>query len=253
MVNRFSQSEAHAPARNASVVLPDGARERIFDERRRGVTQRVVLPWGRTLAVCWSNIQHRLGRSVLTFVCIAVVVAFFMSSMTYQGVVNGLLQSSDVHVQAVLEKAGVAGHHGGSLARHRAQAMWLMSLSLFLCLVGITNTILMSVTERYREIGTLKCLGALDSFIVRLFLVESIFIGILASIAGALIGYVLALLQLGAVFEFAILSLGLCLRVLVAGVPIAVSVGTVLTTLAAAYPTYVAAKMKPVEAMRVEI
>jgi len=227
--------------------------ERIFDERRQGLSQRVVLPWSRTLEVCWSNIRHRLGRCLLTFVCIAVVVAFFTAAFTYQNVVSALMQRQDVHIQAVLERAGVVAHDAEALGKQRDQRLWLMGLSVFLCLVGITNTILMSVTERYREIGTLKCLGALDSFVVRLFLVESIFIGLLASVAGGVIGYLLALVQAGAVLEFGLLDFGMCLSALVSGLPLAVALGTTLTTLAAVYPTYVAAKMKPVEAMRAEV
>ena len=227
--------------------------QRIFDERRQGVPHRVVLPWKRTLEVCWSNIQHRKGRCLLTFLCIAVVVAFFMSSLTYQAMLSRMMRSADVHVQAVLEKGGVFTHDQASIKRQHDERLWLMSLSLFLCLVGITNTILMSVTERYREIGTLKCLGALDGFIIRLFLVESIFIGILASLLGAVLGYGLALLQVGAVFEFSLLTPSNCWRSAATGLPLAVFLGTLLTTLAAVYPTYVAAHMKPVEAMRAEV
>jgi len=227
--------------------------DRIFDQRRKGVTHGVVLPWGKTLEVCWANIRHRVGRCLLTFVCIAVVVAFFASSTTYQVILSDLMTSEDIHTQAVLEKAGVFTHDPASLKRQRDQRIWLMSLSAFLCLVGITNTILMSVTERYREIGTLKCLGALDSFVVRLFLVESIFIGILASVSGAVMGFGLAVLQVGAVLEFSLLGLENCARGFSIGVSEAIALGTVLTTLAAVYPTYVAAKMKPVEAMRVEV
>ena len=226
---------------------------RIFDERRQGVCHRVVLPWRRTLEVCWSNIRHRLGRCILTFVCIAVVVAFFASSLTGQLLLSGLMRSGDVHAQAVLERAGVFTHDTVSLQRQQDQRLWLMSLSAFLCLVGITNTILMSVTERYREIGTLKCLGALDSFVVRLFLVEAVFVGVLASLLGGLLGCALGILQTGAVLEFSILSVGGCLRAGVLGLLLAVGLGTLLTTVAAIYPTYVAAKMKPVEAMRVEV
>lgn len=232
---------------------PTAQRRRVFEGGRQGVIQQVVLPWRRTLEVCWSNIHHRMGRSILTFVCIAVVVAFFMSSLTYQNMVDTMMKSADVHVLAVLEKAGVFAHDATSIRNQKDQRLWLMSLSLFLCLVGITNTILMSVTERYREIGTLKCLGALDSFIVRLFLVESVFIGVLASLLGMGIGYLLALLQVGAVFEFSLLSAGRCAGALVRGGPLAVGLGTLLTTLAAIYPTYVAARMKPVEAMRAEV
>ena len=227
--------------------------ERIFQDRRQGVTRHVVLPWRRTLEVCWSNIQHRKGRCTLTFVCIAVVVAFFMSSLAYQTMLGQMMSSGDIHTQAVLEKAGVFTHDEASLRRQSDQRLWLMSLSLFLCLVGITNTILMSVTERYREIGTLKCLGALDSFIVRLFLVESIFIGVIASLLGAGLGCVLAVLQVGAVFEFSLLTAGTCLRAVLTGIPIAVCLGTLLTMVAAVYPTYVAARMRPVEAMRAEV
>lgn len=227
--------------------------QRIFAERREGVAHRVVLPWKRTIEVCWSNIQHRKGRCLLTFLCIAVVVAFFMSSLTYQAMLGRMMRSADIHTQAVLEKAGVFTHDQASLDRQSDQRIWLMSLSLFLCLVGITNTILMSVTERYREIGTLKCLGALDSFIVRLFLVESVFIGILASILGAVLGYALALLQVGAVFEFSLLTPGTCLWAALTGLPVAVILGTLLTTVAAMYPTYIAARMRPVEAMRAEV
>ena len=52
---------------------------------------------------------------------------------------------------------------------------------------------LMSVTERFREIGTMKCLGALDTFIVKLFLLESTFQGLAGTSAGIVIGFALTL------------------------------------------------------------
>jgi uncharacterized membrane protein len=227
--------------------------ERIFDEQRRGIKRQVVLPWSRTLAVCWLNIRHRLGRCALSFLCIAVVVAFLASAATHQLIVSALLQSGDVHTQAVLERAGLERHDAEAMQRQHTQRLWLMALSAFLCLVGISNTILMSVTERYREIGTLKCLGARDSFVVRLFLVESVFIGFLASLAGAVAGYGLGVLQAGAALEFSLLGAGTCLHALCIAVPAALVLGTALTTLAAVYPTWVAARMKPVEALRTEV
>ena len=126
-------------------------------------------------------------------------------------------------------------------------------LAGILCLVGITNTILMSVTERYREIGTLKCLGALDGFVVRLFMIESLFIGVLGSLAGAAAGFCLGLLQAGASLEFGVLTAGRCLHAMALSMPASVAFGTIVTVLAAVYPTYVAARMKPVEAMRAEV
>jgi hypothetical protein len=214
---------------------------------------RVHLPWGRAVEMCVSNVRHRLGRSALSFICIAVVVAFFALTMTYQEVQGQWLLSDDVHVRAVLEKAGVSALDERGLARQRQERIWLMSLSAFLCLVGVTNTILMSVTERYREIGTLKCLGMLDSFVIRLFLMENAFIGALASLAGTAAGCALAFLQLGAAFEFGLLSWPVCAGALLAAGPKAFGLGTLLALLASIYPTWVASRMKPVDAMRVEI
>lgn len=228
-----------------------GAR-RIFDDGS-GESRRVVLPWSKTVRMCLANVRQRLGRSVLTFICIAVVVAFFASALAYQGILSRLTGRTDVHVQAVLERAGVFVNDPAAMLRQRDQRIWLMTLSAVLCLVGITNTILMSVTERFREIGTLKCLGALDVFVVRLFLIENAFIGALASLLGGLLGCLLAVLQLGAVLEFSILSWNDCAMELLLGMGKAVVLGTVLTLLASVYPTYVASRMRPVDAMRVEV
>jgi len=203
--------------------------------------------------MCWSNVLRRPGRAALSFVCITVVVAFFTSSMAYQGMLKDLMVDSDVHVRALLEDAGVLAYDAAAVARQRDQAVWLLSLSVFVCLMGIANTILMSVTERFREIGTLKCLGALDSFIIRLFLVESLVIGVAGSLVGGILGSALAVFQVGVVLEFAVLSFGSTAAALVSALPIAVGLGTLLTVVAAIYPTYVAARMKPVDAMRTEV
>jgi len=225
---------------------------RIFDDSPAS-SRKVVLPWRRTIRMCAANVRHRLGRSALTFICIAVVVAFFASSMSYQFIINKSMNSDDIHIQAVLEKAGVFAHDAQSKTKQRDQRIWLMTLSAILCLVGITNTILMSVTERFREIGTLKCLGALNGFVVRIFLIESTFIGIIASLLGALLGCFLAVLQVGAAFEFSLLGGATFYQSFAASLPKAVALGTVLTLLASLYPTFIASRMKPVDAMRTEI
>jgi hypothetical protein len=139
--------------------------------------------------------------------------------------------------------------------------LWLIGLSLIVCIVGITNAMLMSVTERFREIGTMKCLGALDIFIVKLFLIESALMGVVGTLLGISIGLLLTAVR--STFSFTIedpateqaVYLGLryfpvaaiLLRVL-----FAFAVGVLLSILAAIYPAYTAARMEPVEAMRVE-
>jgi len=226
---------------------------RIFADTPGGARRMVVLPWRRAFGMCAANVRHRRGRALITFVCIAVVVAFFASAMASQQLLGTLRQSSDVHVLALLERASAAAHDASAAARQRDQQIWLLVLSAVLCLVGITNTILMSVTERVREIGTLKCLGALDRFIVRLFLIENACLGAAASIIGALLGMALAVFQTGMMTAFYVLPVSACLRAAAYSGPRAILLGTLLTVLASLYPTFVAARMKPVDAMRVDV
>ncbi|MHC4715500.1 MAG: ABC transporter permease [Planctomycetota bacterium] len=213
----------------------------------------VVFPWRRTLGMCWANVRNRRGRFLLTLVCVAVTVAFLMSMMTYHGILADLAAHTDVHTKAVLERAGAFTGDAASLARQRHQRIWILSLAAVLCVTGITNTMLMSVTERSGEIGTLKCLGSLNGFVVRLFLLESLLVGLIGSVVGALVGHVLGVLQAGLGLEFALLSLTHYVLPLAWPGPVAVGAGTALTVISAAYPTWVAARMSPVEAMRVEV
>jgi len=224
---------------------------RIFDDDDS--PRKVTFPWRRTFQMCWSNVRNRRGRFSLTLVCVAIMVAFLMSSMTYHGILAGLVRSEDVHVRAVLERVGAFTADEASLRKQSHQRVWIIVLSSVLCLTGITNTMLMSVTERSGEIGTLKCLGSLDSYVVRLFLLESLLVGGIGSLAGTLIGYLLGIAQVGLSLEFSLLAVGRLAAPWARAAPIAVVAGTVLTVVSAAYPTYVAARMNPVEAMRVEI
>ncbi|MCZ6616084.1 MAG: FtsX-like permease family protein, partial [Thaumarchaeota archaeon] len=54
--------------------------------------------------------------------------------------------------------------------------------------VGIVTTLYTSVTERTREIGTMKAMGAQKSFILGLFLIEGLVIGILGATVGSIVG-----------------------------------------------------------------
>lgn len=215
--------------------------------------RKLSLPWGRTVEMCWRNLKNRRGRFLLVFLSIAVVVAFFVSTLSYHRLLEELRGRDDVHTRAVLERGGVLSHDPDADRKHRDQMVWLLVLSGMLCFVGVMNTMYMSVTERYREIGTLKCLGALDSFVVRLFLLESVFIGAVGSALGALGGFLLTLFQIGVTLEFGLIGVGQVMRTLAQTAPSAFAGGTALTVLAAIYPTIAAARMKPVDAMRVEV
>jgi hypothetical protein len=127
----------------------------------------------------------------------------------------------------------------------------LVALSLLVCVVGIVNSMMMAVSERFREIATMKCLGAPDDFIRKAFLIESLFTGAVGAGLGMAVGLLIVLLQAGNRFgaEFwAVLPLGgLALCALAAA-----GCGTLLSVLGALLPARWAARMHPIEAMRVE-
>ncbi len=132
-----------------------------------------------------------------------------------------------------------------------AQQWWLIILSLTVAVVGIVNAMLMSVTERYQEIGTMKCLGALDSFIIRLFLLESVFQGTAGTVIGTVLGCALIFLSTLLVYGWVTVKTFPLGAILFYGV-ISIVIGFLLSVFGALLPAYRAAKMQPVEAMRVE-
>jgi putative ABC transport system permease protein len=64
---------------------------------------------------------------------------------------------------------------------------------VIIAIVGIVNTMLMSVYEKTREIGTLKALGMRDRDVRRLFLAEGMVVGVLGGVIGVLLGSLLTL------------------------------------------------------------
>lgn len=72
------------------------------------------------------------------------------------------------------------------------------AISLVVAAFGISNTMLMSVTERTREIGLMKAIGASNRDVVTIFLAESGAIGVLGGVGGVVVGLLLSgLLRLG--------------------------------------------------------
>ena len=153
-------------------------------------------------------------------------------------------------LQEMMANAGVPSTPR-EIAGSRTQTRWLVALALLVAFVGILNAMLMSVTERFREIGTMKCLGALDGFIIKLFLIESLFQGVTGTAIGVAGGVVLSAASMttrygGYAWRNAPWGgLAACLLGCVA-------VGVALTVAGAVYPAWQAARMQPIEAMRVE-
>lgn len=159
-------------------------------------------------------------------------------------------QNSGQMLQKQMRDNGVA-ITAQDIESDRIQTRWMLGLALLVAFVGILNAMLMSVTERFREIGTMKCLGALDGFIVKLFLIESLFQGLAGTIIGIIVGLGLSLLALSSTYgQFLWKNPPMGQVFLYALFCLAVGVG--LTVAGAVYPAWQAARMQPVDAMRVE-
>ena len=134
----------------------------------RGIKKQVSLPMSKAIEFAWKSVRIRFMRSLITAGGIFLGIAFLASILVDKAVQGPNIEASDA-----------------------ARLNWLVALSLAVCVVGITNSMLMSVTERFREIGTMKCLGALSQFIVKIFMIEAIAMGAIASSMGWLVGTLL--------------------------------------------------------------
>jgi len=110
---------------------------------------------------------------------------------------------------------------------------------------------LMSVTERIKEIGTLKCLGALDGFIIRSYFIESSLQGVAGTVLGCILGLAVALTAAISNYHGYVLTRFPWLGV-TGSLVVSLLIGTLLSVVAAILPAYLAAKKQPVDAMRVE-
>jgi putative ABC transport system permease protein len=82
-----------------------------------------------------------------------------------------------------------AGRFSFSIIQANETALAVLSGFLFLAAaVGIVNSMLMSVHERTREIGTVRALGMRRSMVVRLFVLEGLALGVVAAAAGIALG-----------------------------------------------------------------
>lgn len=211
--------------------------------------RQVVLPFAKSVQIAYRSIRARFFRSLVTALSLVLAVAFFAYVRVDADVAGGILAQKNPRLCQAL---ALTGHDADTAKGGMDPARrWLVVLSLLVCVVGITNAHLMAVTERFREIGTMKCLGALDSFILRLFLLEAAMQGIAGAGAGALVGGGAALA--GAAYRFGFAALA-CLSWgrFFSSLGQAVLVGCGLSLAAVLYPALAAARMQPVAAMKTE-
>jgi putative ABC transport system permease protein len=120
----------------------------------------------------------------------------------------------------------------------------IAAISLLVGGIGVMNIMLVSVTERIKEIGLRKALGATPRIILRQFLVEASTLGLVGGIAGAGLGI------LGAVIipHFVSNQITISASAAVGSIVVAIGIGVA----AGVYPAFRAARLAPIQALRSE-
>jgi putative ABC transport system permease protein len=135
-----------------------------------------------------------------------------------------------------------------SMEQKAATTTAIAGISLIVAGVSIFNVMVMSVMERYREIGVLRSIGTRRGAILSMFIYESAFLGIVGSAIGGIIsvglGYLQASMISGLHFFFAPATL--------MQVPYAMSFGIGISLLSGLYPAWKASRLNPIEALRYE-
>jgi putative ABC transport system permease protein len=196
---------------------------------KSGIRPQYKLPLKIVVGITMNGIKIRLWRSLITASGIALSIAFF--AYVYANLLTTPHLTAD----------------------DRARQIWLILMSIMVTLVGIINSMLMSVTERFREIGTMKCLGAVDRFVTTMFVIEACFMGSLASVIGWLLGFAVSLIShlasIGWTQTWQNTSAETFFQVLAASMALGVSV----TLVAAIIPALQAAKMPAAMALRADL
>ena len=120
----------------------------------------------------------------------------------------------------------------------------IAGISLVVGGIGIMNIMLVSVTERTREIGIRKAVGALKRDILAQFLLESVLLSILGGLIGIFIGWLISQAAGGLLDLQAIVDAGTVLM--------ATSFAAVVGLIFGIYPAWRAAGLQPIEALRYE-
>jgi hypothetical protein len=220
-------------------------------QTRPKISRQIVLPWKKSLEMAVNSLRIRFFRSLVTVFSLVLAIAFLSFTLTNTAIARELFRLHGFMAVPLLTQAGYLFDPATASISAGPKELWLMVLSLLVCTVGIVNAQLMSVTERFREIGIMKCLGALDRMVLRLFLIEAGILGVLGAGAGGILGMIAA--WGGAFLQFRTLHcIDISIAPMLAQATWAWVIGIGLSVLGVLYPAILAAKLQPVVVMKEE-
>lgn len=241
-------------ARRLSAQVGDAADAALIEEamnhpeiRQSIAAERDILPGDVTPSLVWDMLKRE--SSAAWYLGQMRDNAFAVANWMPKTITR--LADDRAHAFLLKQAERATYESGGGLMGIGQRMTWLAFVSMLVCAVGIANAMLMSVTERFREIATLKCLGALDGFIMTVFLIEASILGLVGGLAGTVMGLVIALLRMLAVFRSLLLDAVPVGSLLIASL-LSIGIGILLAAVSAVYPSLRAAKLAPMEAMRIE-
>lgn len=212
------------------------------------VPNQTPVSWHIAFIVSWNSLRRRILRSLITLVGVVLGIAFLTYMLVNNNIIDALVTMKNDQLNRLLQRAEVdIFAESGS----DPMMLFLIGLALFTCLVGIINAMLMSVVERIKEIGTLKCLGAENAFIVKTYFIESSLQAVLGTVLGVLVGF-LGALTINLAYYGRYVGMAFPFFAVLTSMLWALAIGCIMSVTASIAPAYWAARKQPVEAMRVE-
>ena len=197
----------------------------------------------------YTTVSQRLtgGTQRVSTIYVSAVSTDRLSA-AYQEVASALMtrhgvtaDNADFQITSLQSVLNVASSITGTLTLALSA---LAAISLIVGGIGVMNIMLVSVTERVREIGLRKALGATPGAIRVQFLLEAVCLALVGGILGIAVGY------LGGVLVSKLVSITVTLSV--SGSLLALGVSALVGIVAGVYPASRAARLAPIDALRSE-